>query len=127
MDQLYFILQAQLPHSLTLPHTSPSLSLSPSLTANMVQSKKFRGVRQRHWGSWVSEIRHPLLYDLFIPLLFSYQPSSIHLCHLLIPLLYSQQTIHHIHPFLGHNNISSTMFNTHSHTNIFTASVSSTS
>ncbi|GMN45428.1 hypothetical protein TIFTF001_014618 [Ficus carica] len=30
----------------------------------MVQSKKFRGVRQRQWGSWVSEIRHPLLaYD----------------------------------------------------------------
>ncbi|KAJ0987894.1 hypothetical protein J5N97_006250 [Dioscorea zingiberensis] len=27
----------------------------------MGQSKKFRGVRQRHWGSWVSEIRHPLL------------------------------------------------------------------
>ncbi|KAF9685103.1 hypothetical protein SADUNF_Sadunf03G0019500 [Salix dunnii] len=27
----------------------------------MVQSNKFRGVRQRHWGSWVSEIRHPLL------------------------------------------------------------------
>ncbi|KAM7253978.1 hypothetical protein ACFE04_031660 [Oxalis oulophora] len=27
----------------------------------MVQSKKYRGVRQRHWGSWVSEIRHPLL------------------------------------------------------------------
>ncbi|XP_008243869.1 PREDICTED: ethylene-responsive transcription factor WIN1, partial [Prunus mume] len=26
-----------------------------------LQSKKFRGVRQRHWGSWVSEIRHPLL------------------------------------------------------------------
>ncbi|KAL2318081.1 hypothetical protein Fmac_031957 [Flemingia macrophylla] len=27
----------------------------------MVQAKKFRGVRQRQWGSWVSEIRHPLL------------------------------------------------------------------
>ncbi|XP_052176116.1 ethylene-responsive transcription factor WIN1-like [Diospyros lotus] len=26
-----------------------------------MQSKKFRGVRQRHWGSWVAEIRHPLL------------------------------------------------------------------
>ncbi|KAJ6416058.1 hypothetical protein OIU84_004789 [Salix udensis] len=30
----------------------------------MAQSKKFRGVRQRHWGSWVSEIRHPLLAKL---------------------------------------------------------------
>ncbi|KAL7159076.1 hypothetical protein ABFS83_01G004600 [Erythranthe nasuta] len=28
----------------------------------MVQSSnKFKGVRQRQWGSWVSEIRHPLL------------------------------------------------------------------
>ncbi|CAH8270755.1 unnamed protein product [Arabidopsis lyrata] len=27
----------------------------------MGHSRKFRGVRQRQWGSWVSEIRHPLL------------------------------------------------------------------
>ncbi|ESQ32075.1 hypothetical protein EUTSA_v10005514mg [Eutrema salsugineum] len=27
----------------------------------MGHSKKFRGVRQRQWGSWVSEIRHPLM------------------------------------------------------------------
>ncbi|KAK7388690.1 hypothetical protein VNO78_23515 [Psophocarpus tetragonolobus] len=42
---------------------SPKSHLHHPLFQNtiMVQSKKFRGVRQRHWGSWVSEIRHPLL------------------------------------------------------------------
>lgn len=26
----------------------------------MAKSQRLRGVRQRHWGSWVSEIRHPI-------------------------------------------------------------------
>ncbi|CAJ2656270.1 unnamed protein product [Trifolium pratense] len=55
----------------SFPHyfaTFSKLSLTTSLWLQkivliniMVKSKKFRGVRQRHWGSWVSEIRHPLL------------------------------------------------------------------
>ncbi|GLJ05098.1 hypothetical protein SUGI_0010870 [Cryptomeria japonica] len=27
----------------------------------MGKTQKYRGVRQRNWGSWVSEIRHPIL------------------------------------------------------------------
>ncbi|RWW31318.1 hypothetical protein GW17_00004053 [Ensete ventricosum] len=68
---LYFVVSETETHLLS---TALILSLSLSLLAaisvrlpelilnnDMVQSKKFRGVRQRHWGSWVSEIRHPLL------------------------------------------------------------------
>ena len=73
-----FITRAWLSHSLSqIPYNTLSLVLSLSLSlslssqlwldnivlTNMVQSRKFRGVRQRHWGSWVSEIRHPLLYS----------------------------------------------------------------
>lgn len=47
--------------SFSITPTNLYLAGAPASKGNMVQSKKFRGVRQRQWGSWVSEIRHPLL------------------------------------------------------------------